>query len=443
MRALLVGLIAVAGCHDEPAHWHVSDGFLRAPDDRSVILRGVNLSGAQKNTPYLDDKQLEDYERLHDAWGLDAIRFIMTWSAVEPSEGSYDDGYLDGVAERLAWAAASGLSVVVEMHEDVYGEGFGFDGAPRWTCDASHYAAFVPQTPWYLNSVDPNVTACIDGFYTTPDLRQHFIDAWRHVAARLAKSPAVIGFDILNEPGWGSYPLFQFEHDRLTPLYIDVVGAVRAEAPDWVAFVEPGSSRNTGIGTKLTAMPFGDVMYAPHAYDSGAEGGSGFDVTHRQAILDNTADLASEAQTLNAGLWIGEYGGDAADPNIAAYMTDEYDAAGAVAGSTMYWAYDKSDGYGLMNPDGSEKPSLLDVIVRPYPELTAGKPISYAFDATTMTFTFSYTPDLSQLATELVIPDRTYPSGYQVDCGDCAFTTFANRLVITTPPSSGTITVHP
>lgn len=436
---------AVGGCNAAPATWHVRDGFLRAADDRAVILRGVNLSGAQKLAPYLDDKELADYQRAHDAWGFDAIRFIMTWAAVEPTEGVYDDDYLDGVIERIRWADTSGLSVIVEMHEDIYGEGFGFDGAPRWTCDEAYYAAFVPLTPWFINSEDPNVTACVDQFYTNADRRQHFIDAWQHVAARLAHEPPVIGFDILNEPNWGTYPLFQFEHDRLTPLYIDVVAAVRAQAPNWIAFVEPSASRNGGIATKLTAMPFANVMYAPHAYDSGAEGGSGYDPTHRQDVLDNGTALAGEAHTLDAGLWIGEYGGDGADPNIGAYMTDEYDAAAQVAGSTMYWAYDNSDGYGLVNPDGSEKPDLVTAVVRPYPELTAGDPTSYAFDPTTSTFTFVYTPDrASTSATEIVVPDRVYPAGYQVDCGDCTYVTAPGRLIISAPPSASpaTIVVH-
>ena len=35
------------------------------------------------------------------------------------------------VAERLCWAHDAGLVAVLDMHEDIYGEGFGFDGAPR------------------------------------------------------------------------------------------------------------------------------------------------------------------------------------------------------------------------------------------------------------------------------------------------------------------------
>lgn len=440
---ILLATIALASCAKDPAPaWHVANGALRAPDGRAVILRGANL-GDQKMAPYLDDKQPADYQSLRDLWGMNAIRFVMTWAAVEPSPGTYDDAYLDQVAERLQWASASNLSVVLDMHEDVYGEGFGFDGAPRWACDEARYAAFVPQDPWFLDTQDPNVMACVDDFYTAADRQQHFVDAWHHVAARLAGEPAVIGFDVLNEPAWGTYPIFQFERDRLGPLYGSVVETVRRAAPDWVAFLEPGGSRNVGIATGFIApFPFPNVMYSPHSYDASAESGNGFDPTHRAKILESVGELAGEAQALNAGLWIGEYGGMTSTAGITDYMTAQYDAAGMFAGGTMYWSFSSGD-YGMIGDDGLAKPVLLDVLVRPYPELVAGDPISYAFDPASSTFTFAYTPDRGAvLPTELVVPDRVYPHGYRVDCGGCTFEMQPGRLVIDTPGDS-TITLAP
>jgi len=76
---------------------------------------------------------------------MNSIRFLMTWAAIEPQKGVYDDAYLDAVATRIEWAKAANLLVVLDMHDDVYGEGFvkgGGDGAPMWTCDASNYASF-------------------------------------------------------------------------------------------------------------------------------------------------------------------------------------------------------------------------------------------------------------------------------------------------------------
>jgi endoglycosylceramidase len=427
----IVGFSALSACEGPASPDRVRDGFLHDDDGRAIIMRGVNLAGAHKNAPYLDDKQPADYARIRADWGFNAVRFVMTWAAVEPEEGRFDDAYLDRVAERLAWAADSGLMIVLEMHQDIYGEGFGFDGAPRWACDASHYEAFVPQSPWFLNSQDPHVIACVDGFFTRDDLQTHFAEAWRRVAARFADEPAVIGFDVLNEPHWGSYPIFTFERDRLAPLYERVVTTVREVAPHWTAFLEPSASRNGGLPTSLYELPFPNVMYAPHSYDVMAESGGGFDNERRQRILDNVTELAREARELNAGLWIGEYGGVASSSGIVDYMTAQYDAAGSVAGSTMYWSYDKSDGYGLLNPDGTEKANLLGALVRPYPARIAGVPISYAFDAATSTFTLEYEADPAVKApTRIVVPNRSYPNGYSVECGGCQHERDGDELVI-------------
>lgn len=406
-----------------------------------MIMRGVNLSGSHKYAPYLDDKQPADYTRVRTEWGFNTIRFLTTWAAVEPSPGVYDDAYLDRVAERMRWAHDAGLHVVLDMHQDIYGEGFGFDGAPRWTCDQARYDAFVPREPWFVNAADPNVLACVDDFYARADLRAHFVATWRHVAARLADQPAILGFDVLNEPAWGTHPAFTFEREVLAPLYDEVVAAVRSEAPHWVAFLEPAASRNLGIATSLPPAPYPDVMYAPHSYDSMAESGNGFDVSRRQPILDNVADLAFEASSLEAGLWIGEYGGDASKPGIVDYMTAQYDAAGAVAASTMYWSYDQGGSYSLLDEQGAEKPALLGVLVRPYPERVAGTPRSYAFDAPTRTFTLDYVPEAGLVApTVIALPARVYPEGFVVECGGCTHELVDHQLLVR---GGSTITIRP
>ncbi len=446
MRAFLPLVLLCAACSaDRAPGWHVDGGFLRAPDGRAAILRGMNVSGTQKNAPYLDDKTAADYLRIRSEWGMNAIRFVMTWSAVEPTEGVYDDVYLDGVAERLGWAQDYGLSVILDMHEDVYGEGFGFDGAPKWSCDAARYAAFVPQNPWFLSTTDPNVEACVDNFYTSADMQARFVAAWRHVAEKLGAAPAVVGLDVLNEPEWGSYSIFDFEPDRLAPMYTRVVSAVRQVAPDWVAFLEPSSARNANIPTSLTAFSFRDVVYSPHSYDSSAESGNGFDPSHRQALLDYAAAVAGEAQSLHAALWIGEYGGMSSAPGIADYMTAQYDAFGQNAAGSTYWA-DDNGGYGVSNPDGSDNTALLDVLVRPAPLFVAGDPIGWTFDAASATFTLTYTPAPSLAsATEIVVPARAYPNGWHFDCGDCTAEMRGDELIVDVPPSArpATITIHP
>lgn len=425
MRVLALLLVIAAACGDNDTRCvggvHVCGGSLRDPDGRAWILRGVNLAGAHKQAPYGDSFGAADYMRLRTDWGFNAIRFVMPWAAVEPEQGQFDDAYLDQVVERMRWAKDAGLAVVIDMHQDVYGEGFGYDGAPRWTCDASYYAAFVPRDPWTLAYSDPNVVACFDHLWTDTATQDELVAAWRHVAQRLASSPAVIGFDILNEPYWGSYGVSTFEREHLEPFYQRVIAQVRAVAPSWIVFAEPSGSRNLGIATSL--VPFGvrDVVYAPHLYDAAAEASGQFDPSHRDALIASAADLRGEADRLDAALWIGEYGGQGSDPNIAAYMDAAYAAAGSAAASSIYWSYDRGGGYALLDAQGGEVAPLVAAVVRPYPARIAGDPIGWSYDAASRVLEVRWHPDPHATApTVIIAPARVYPQGVTVDCGGCS-----------------------
>ena len=430
---------------DFAPQWHVKSGFLRDPEGRAVVLHGVNLAGAQKNPPYWGFHTASDYARVRNEWGMNAIRFVVTWAAIEPEEGKYDDAFLDQVALRMQWARDANLLVVLDMHDDVYGEGFvsgGGDGAPKWSCDAANYASFQPLDQWYLNDLTAQVRACYDHFWQTGDLYPHYEGAWKRLAARVASFDNVIGFDPMNEPFWGSAMVNGFEPEYLQPFYEKLVPAVRSVSPNLVAFLEPSTIRNLGGTTSLVPFPFADVVYSPHNYDRDAESGIGFDPSHRDPLIANIDALASEAQSLNAALFIGEYGGMANEPGIVEYMTAQYDGAGKHAASSMYWSYDESSNYGLLDVDGSEKTILTNVVARPYPESVAGTPTSFSFDASSQKFAFTYAPDAAITAPTIVsIPDRVYPNGYQVECGGCAYEKRAGSLAITKPAPGSSVTV--
>lgn len=405
-----------------PSTWHVAEGAIRDASGRTVILRGVNLAGAHKVKPYVSDFGPADYQRLRAEWGMNALRFLVSWQGLEPARGTYDETYLAEVEKRIGWARDAGLYVVLDVHQDLYGEGFaGGNGVPRWTCDEARYAKFVPATPWFFGYLDANVMACFDGLYTNADVRSRLVLAWKTLATRFARYENVLGFDALNEPHWGSANASTFEAERLAPLYEEIVRAVRSAAPAWLFFMEPSSGRNLGIATSLVKPPYDGVVYAPHAYDPSAESGDGFDPSHRDPFLLRIGALREEADALGAALLLGEYGGMADKPGIAEYMTAAYDGAGAGAASAMYWAYDKNDdGYALLRKDGSEKKELVDVVVRPYPERTAGRLLSYAFDRGTKVATIRLVPDPTVDApTEIAVPRRVYSAGVMVDCGGC------------------------
>ncbi|MBI4706066.1 MAG: cellulase family glycosylhydrolase [Deltaproteobacteria bacterium] len=423
--------------------WHVQGGWLRAPDGRAAILRGVNVASAHKSAPYFGFHGPEDFARVRADWGMNALRLLILWAAIEPEPGAWDLGYLAQVRKRLDWAEQAGLRVVLDMHQDLYGEGFGGDGAPRWSCDEAHYAAYEPIEPWVLNYLNEHVIACFDGFWHGAELQGHYAAAWRQVALALGGHPAVVGFDIMNEPYWGSTAMGSFEQEILQPFYERIVAEVRAVAPGWIAFVEPSSSRNIGLPTGLTPLSFANAVYAPHSYDAQAEQGEGFDPARRGELVHEIALLGEEARSLGAALWVGEYGGSGDDPEIAAYMVAEYDGAAAANAGSAYWAYDRDDGYGLLTPDGSEKPALLGALVRPYPELVAGSPIRFAYDEHSRAFSLEYRADRAASApTVIAVPERAYPDGYSVACDGCAFEKQPGQLLLTRPPAGEPATVR-
>lgn len=414
----------------------VASGFIRDSDGRALIFRGANLSQAHKKSPHIGWHQLVDYQRLRTDWGFNSIRFLISWAGVEPTEGHYDDAYLTQIIDRLKWAKQAGLWVVLDMHQDLYGEGFGGgNGAPKWTCSEDRYAAHEPISPWHLNYLSPPIMACFDDLWSKPNLLQRFAAAWRHVAQRVVAVPelkeTVVGFDIINEPHWGSHNAFTFERDRLKPFYEKVINEVRQAAPHWLAFVEPGASRNGGIQTSLTAFHVPNIVYAPHSYDSQAEFGQGFDAKRRAAIIDNLKLLQEEAVRLKAALWIGEYGGVSSHSGIADYMDAQYAGIGAVAAGSALWEYGNSGGYAMVKKDGTEQTALMDAVARPYPERVAGDPISYTYDATAKKFVLTYTARATRNTESIVIiPQRTYSQSYAVQCENCTHVSKENQVAI-------------
>jgi endoglycosylceramidase len=452
-RALAWVLLAtVAGCGDnvgdaaacERGGTHACGEHLRDPDGRAWILRGVNFAGVHKMAPYISSFGPSHYSQLH-AWGFRATRLLFPWAAVEPTEGIYDDAYLDYIALHADWAHEAGLAVILDMHQDVYGEGFGFDGAPRWTCDESYYQQFVVQEPWVLNYTDPNVIACFDHLWTNDALQAKFAAMWGHVAERLADMPAIIGFDPLNEPHWGSYPVALFEPDRLQPFYERVIEQVRMHTP-WVVFAEPSGSRNLGFATKLAPFDMPDIVYAPHLYDNGAELSGEFDEARREALLATAEDLRADADRLGVPMWIGEYGGIATSPVIGAYMDAAYDGAAQQFAGSMYWSFDKGGGYSLLDEDGRPQADLVRAIARPYPARIAGEPTSWSYDELGRVLEVSWVADTSITEpTVIVVPEIAYPMGFFVECGGCTVEDRDGEVALSgfpAGPASVTISPH-
>jgi len=256
---------------------------------RRLLLRGVNLSGSSKvpakpdgathrvegffdhrsvsfvDRPFPLDEADEHFSRLR-SWGLTTLRLLVTWEAIEHSgPGEYDEAYLDYLAALVVKAGDYGLNILIDPHQDVWSRFSGGDGAPGWTFEAigidlsrihetgaailhQFHGDPFPQMVWPTNGMRLAAATMFTLFFGGNDfapatrvegepvqeyLQRHYIAAFQQVARRLKGLPAVIGYEVMNEPMSGfigvkdlTRPLIPVKFGALfSPLQSMLIGA--------------------------------------------------------------------------------------------------------------------------------------------------------------------------------------------------------------------------
>ena len=179
---------------------------------RHVLLNGINLVFKGEDTPggrqYIGPWTERDFADFA-AWGFNVVRLGLIWDAAEPQPGRYDEAYFDWIGRMLDLCERYGLYAFLDMHQDLYGASFS-DGAPDWAT-LTDGLPHAPEALWsdaYLSSAA--VQRAFDHFWTNspaPDgigLQDHYAALWQHISRRFASHPAMLGYDVLNEPYPGS-----------------------------------------------------------------------------------------------------------------------------------------------------------------------------------------------------------------------------------------------
>lgn len=443
IRSLLLLVVAAAalavGC--KPFHRQ----FITDEQGRALILHGVNVSSSAKGDaqrmPWVG---VDDVRRLARDWGFNFARFLIFWDALEPEPGQFDQDYLTRIEERLDWFHDAGIYVVLDMHQDVYSSVFCCDGAPLWAVRVDEGdLPYTPLIPWNLNYFTGPVMRAFDNFWDHEgphgDLQDHYAEAWAQLAARFKDHPAVLGYDIMNEPACGSHVSFfvaiggdydpdgtapRFDAEILKPFYDRMIAAIRAVDPDAWIFYEP---RFAGPADGAPSfIPFLDdpragenrLVYFPHFYpivaeQTGSYGGS-------KSYLDKwAANRRSETTAQDSPLLIGEFGIVDGYAGGVEHLADVMARADEMTSGWAYWAYDKGGGWDLIAADGSEK-EKVDALVRTYPQRIAGTPLWYGYEPETRLFTlhFEEKPGVTG-PTEIYVPaQRHYPEGWRVISSD-------------------------
>jgi endoglycosylceramidase len=422
-------------------------GTVESPDPRFVvdacgrvlILRGVNVESASKGTamtdPHLPHTTRGQQAALAD-WGWNVVRFLVFWGAIEPEPGHYDEAYLDQVEDWVDWYGRRGIHVVLDLHQDLYSWKTHGNGAPDWAVDTRglEVKPLPAGAPWYAQGADPGVQAAYQSFWNPlpgrPDLKASYLKALGHLAARFAKHPAVIGYDVMNEPSFANGDLDatlklqadaaagRFHNQNLTRFMQGGIDAIRAHDRDaWVmieptsllnAFPYPGDLVADGIHDPRPGPP--RLAYAGHLYEPTVHDGGGYQ-TDSTYVADWQRLRPAEATALHAALWFGEWGGDPGQGRMDQYV----DEVGAMADSEMagwaWWSWDPG-GWSPVEADGRTLSANGERLLRVQPRAVAGVPTDFTWDPDERTFRLTWTDRDGVVGpTELAVPARLYPKG--------------------------------
>lgn len=186
----------------------IKDQNFMDPDGRVLTLHGINVVNKDPKTNYLGHISKEEFAQFKK-WGFNAIRLGIIWDGLEPEPGIYNETYLQGIDQMIAWAGENDLYVFLDMHQDLYSVEFS-DGAPSWatiTNDLPHETGTVWSDSYLIS---PAVQTAFDNFWANSPaadsigIQDHYINLWKHVADRYKENKTIIGYDIMNEPFMGS-----------------------------------------------------------------------------------------------------------------------------------------------------------------------------------------------------------------------------------------------
>lgn len=438
-------------------------------DDKGgvLILHGANVDRGAKSAPYYSDITREQALRFSADWGLNFVRLLVLWAGVEPNPGVYDSAYLDKIEERVDWFHEAGVWVLLDMHQDVYSKYTCGDGAPLWAVRSDGQSISCPAQ-WFLGYFEPGVQRAFDNFwnYEGPhmELQDHYANMWAEVARRFKDHPAVIAYDIMNEPHPGTdfdvlelagldspnSPSPAFDRTKLQPFYQRVINKIRQVDRDkWIAFEPRYGAPGNGSPSYFTGLVDprpgpSHLLYAPHLYSVLLEKDQRYDPDQDKTIPLWEETRRQENQLLGTALLAGEWGLHPDWPKSRVFMKQAFAMYDRLLAGWAYWAWDPG-GWSWVNSDGTER-DTANLIVRTYPRRIAGIPLRFSFDPDTLIFSLEFKdhPGISGV-TEIYLPEkRFYTGGWELTVSDASGSWSSNWdavreiLSITTPRTTGT-----
>ncbi len=445
--------------------------FLRDSSGRIVILHGVNV--VYKHPPFVVYPDLSkpwnftraDAEKIA-ALGFDVVRLGILWQGLEPGKlapnspsvcnpgrhvdpGQMDKAvlnrYLDHVAETVALLASVHVYTIIDMHQDVYNQVFGGEGAPTWAVCTGGTRAYPTPADWrraYRERAAYNAYKTFFDNSARGDLQAQYQAVWQAVASRFAHDPWVAGYDLFNEPAIGDKALPCFYAGRgAGPLVTEsgspvacppteprtgLVPRILQAAPRQLVFLEPDVAAHPLSG-QVGPLDYPNLVLAFHLYcpfrnldGNPSRSELAACAAHYQRVLatrrTERARAASDNQPGGPAWFLGEFGATSSVADIAQVTTD----ANRLLLGWCYWSWEYygdptgSASEALATPRGVLLPDKAWALAQTYAQAVAGTPLSMSFDPASGRFTLEYVPGPTHGAPTVVfVPTRIhYPRGY-------------------------------
>lgn len=437
---------------------HSDRQFIRDSRDRVVILRGVNARVDGVFDVTFDDGRLPledlatftaDDARQMRALGFNVLRLPINWSGIEPTQGQYDEAYLDRVAAVVELCAAEEIWVIVDYHQDAYSKEIGEDGAPLWAIQPppTELLGGPLGDSLEMRRFSAQVLAAFAGFFNDQDedlsdewLQAAFGDMTRHVAERFADEPWVLGYELYNEPVASDAQVWAF-HGRVVP-------KIREVDDRHLLLFEPSATRNVIETAPLSASAFADDqgIYAPHLYTfSFGDATTSLETLSEDDLRPNVQAAVAEAASWETPLFVGEWGIDPDATNSALYVELMYGLfdANLLHSTVWLWKEDSQGMWGLFDYDEASDTWTLRTDIaalhsRPYAMAIAGEPESMHYDLATQVLELRFTvgADAATDTPTVVFVPEQFPESLSVRCDDTEVATVADR-----DPERGTIEV--
>ena len=354
-------------------HRHIAD-----PQGRFLLLRGINSNALVQYPDYFQQtvpmSQVDIQEM--SALGFNFLRLPVNWSLLEPNPGEFSQSYLAEIRRQVAWAETVGMWVLVDMHQDRYNRNLRpedeADGAPDWATVTDG----KPCVKAFFTS--PCSQAAYDNFWNNTvvagkPLQTHYLEALLTVSRYLRKDSRLLGFELMNEPTFGSTGSPDFERTQLWPFYRRMIAGLRRDGDERMIWFEPSILRDVADVDPGQPERFSNddnLVYAPHIYTGTFNGGGQEELAKSYAAAD------AEAKAYGAAWVNGEWGGGS-DEKAEAIRESQLNLQDGYRVGGAFWMWKQQPGFynwGTVQPDGQLRTDTLRAqqLSRPHVDFVPG-----------------------------------------------------------------------